>query len=75
MNNWKIHLIHKCDNCGSCWEVRVPQEAEGVTVDDFRTMPCDNCEWECVGLTAEEADIWWAIVDNEETEDAEWQEW
>jgi hypothetical protein len=71
MSNWKIHFIHKCDNCGQCWEMQVPHEAEGVTQEDFRTIDCDNCQYPTVGLTYEESKIWWAIVDAEESEDAE----
>lgn len=66
MSNWKIHFIHKCDNCGLCWEVRVPQDAVGVTESDFRTMGCEDCGWSSVGMTIAEADAWWAIVDANE---------
>lgn len=69
MSHWKIQLIYKCDNCGNCWELRVPHGAEigDHTVETLRATECRECEWECVGLTNEEANIWWAIVDNEET--------
>ena len=69
MSNWKIHFIHKCDNCGECWEVRVSHqdaESRGIGAEAFRTMRCEDCGWEVVGLTIAEADIWWAIVDNNE---------
>ena len=75
MTNWKIHFIYKCDNCGSCWEVRVPHGITTITEDDFRTYECDECQYPTVGLTEEEGNIWWAIVDAEETEGAEWREW
>jgi predicted RNA-binding Zn-ribbon protein involved in translation (DUF1610 family) len=64
MSNWKIHFIHKCDNCGECWEVRVShQDAESRGIG---AEACEDCGWEVVGLTIAEADIWWAIVDNNE---------
>lgn len=75
MKKWKIHFISKCDNCGNCWEVRAQRPPAGYTEADFRTTTCDDCGWLTVGLTPEESDIWWAIVDNEETEEADWQEW
>jgi hypothetical protein len=76
MSNWKIHFLHKCDNCGECWEVRVSHqdaESRGIGAEAFRTMRCEDCGWEVVGMTMPEWDAWWEIVDANSTEDHGWR--
>lgn len=67
MTTQEIRLTFKCDNCGTSWETRITTESEiALSADDWRDEVCE-CNHPCVGLTHEESDIWWEIVDAEET--------